>query len=68
MSIYVDKNSKVIIQGFTGKEGTFHAQQCIAYGTKIVGGVTPGKGSEHHLDKDVFKRRFLLFGKRLFIV
>src|ERR1022692_2692757 len=54
MSILVDQNTRLIIQGFTGKEGTFHAQQAIAYGTTVAGGVTPGKGGSQHLDLPVF--------------
>jgi succinyl-CoA synthetase alpha subunit len=54
MSILIDKNTQVICQGFTGKQATFHSQQCLAYGTRLVGGVTPGRGGQTHLDLPVF--------------
>ncbi|MEW5820935.1 MAG: succinate--CoA ligase subunit alpha [Cyanobacteriota bacterium] len=54
MSIFLDKETKIIVQGFTGKEGTFHSTQCIQYGTNIIGGVVPGKGGSKHLDLPVF--------------
>src|SRR3954447_17806029 len=54
MSVLVDRNTRLLVQGFTGKEGTFHSEQAIAYGTKVVGGVVPGKGGAEHMGLPVF--------------
>ena len=58
MSILIDENTRVICQGFTGSQGTFHSEQAIAYGTKMVGGVTPGKGGGTHLGLPIFNTVF----------
>ena len=65
MSILVNKDTKVICQGFTGSQGTFHSEQAISYGTKMVGGVTPGKGGEKHLNLPIF---YYLYKYKYFLI
>ena len=65
MSVLVNKNTKVICQGFTGTHGTFHSEQALAYGTNLVGGVTPGKGGQQHLGKPVFNRLRMLLKRQM---
>ena len=65
MSILVNKNSKIIVQGFTGSEGTFHAQQMIEYGTRIVGGVTPGKGGQKNSSYGLMAASTAIFDNRV---
>ena len=73
MSILIDERTRVIVQGFTGEKATFHAREMIAYGTNVVGGVTPGKGGTRHLDRPVFNtaeilRSMAVYALKIFII